>query len=137
MTDRPTVRTQAELEQTWRDLMSPLGFSRESLWFLLLDESGTALPQLTEIEDAGTPPTAEEAMSMASFLCELHPGPTRVAFLRTRPGRGGPGARDRAWAAVLYDACRAVGLPCEVVHLATDADVHPLPWDALPSAVPA
>ena len=38
---------------------------------------------------------------------------------------------DRAWAAALYAASRAAGLPAEVVHFADDDTLGPIPWDGL------
>jgi len=59
-----------------------------------------------------------------------HPG-SRFAFLRSRPGGGRPNAEDRAWARALYEAGRRAGAALEVVHLANDHDVCPLPMDDL------
>jgi hypothetical protein len=61
---------------------------------------------------------------------ELVPG-GRVACLPSRPGRAAVTDDDRAWASGLYDACRRAGLPAEVVHLATDEELFPLPLDEL------
>ena len=52
------------------------------------------------------------------------------AFLRSRPGRGTTN-EDRDWAAFLYAAGRAAGVSVEVVHLATDEEITPLPLDAI------
>ncbi len=54
MTDetfRPIIHGQADLEDAWRTLMEPLGFSRRSLWLMFIDADDRAMPQLTEIED--------------------------------------------------------------------------------------
>ncbi|VXC08793.1 hypothetical protein [Nocardioides sp. AX2bis] len=132
---RPTVNTQADLERLWRVLMRPLGFAETSLWAMLLDADGRPLPVLTEITDLAHLPDPGETRSMAAFLGDLvdeHVPGGRVALLRTRPGRGRARPDDLAWAAALHTALAAAGVPADVVHLATDDQVLPLPLDALP-----
>ncbi len=138
MTYEPIINTQADLEAAWRFLMGPLGFGGESLWLMFVRPDGVPIPQLSEIEDCAEPPTPEEAMRFRRVPRALRgasdePG-LRLAVLRTRPGSFGPTDRDRQWAAIVYDACRTASLPAEVVHLATDLDIYPLPWDALGSS---
>lgn len=136
MTYEPIINTQADLEEAWRFLMGPLGFGGESLWLMFIRPDGIPIPQLSEIEDCAAPPPPGEAAGFADFLGHFasadEPG-LRLAVLRTRPGSSGPTDRDRQWAAIVYDACRTANLPAEVVHLATDQDIYPLPWDALGS----
>ncbi len=131
---RPVIRTQADLERAWRRLMEPLGFGGHSIWLMMIDTDDRPLPHVTQIEDADDPPTPEQAQGLTSMLGELledvAPG-GRVAFLRSRPGGGGATATDRAIARALLDACRATGLPVDVVHLATDVDVLPMVADDL------
>ncbi|MFN8188989.1 MAG: hypothetical protein U0R78_00900 [Nocardioidaceae bacterium] len=138
MTFRPVISSQADLEAAWRFLMKPLGFSGESLWFMLVEPDGTVVPSITQLEDAAEPPDDDVLLSLTTHLStmidDLDLRGARVAFRRSRPGGGGPDARDRAWARSITSACRLVGLPCEVVHLATDHDVHPLPGDDLVAA---
>ncbi len=132
---RPTISSQADLEQLWRVLMRPLGFSRTSLWVMLVAADGRPLPTLTEITDLAPLPDPGETRSMVAFLGDLvaeHVPGGRVALLRTRPGRGRARHDDLAWAAALHTAFAAVGVPAHVVHLATDDQVLPLPLDALP-----
>jgi hypothetical protein len=128
---RPTVHTQAELERVWRHLMEPLGFGGASIWMMRIDPDRRAVPQLLEItETESAPESAQEADSFAELLGSLDataPGGS-FAFLRSRPGHG-IDAGDRAWASFLYDAGRVAGVRLEVVHLATDADLVPLPLD--------
>ena len=133
----PTIRTQADLERAWRFLMEPLGFSRTSVRMMLLDADDQPHSRLTEIEDCVGPPEPEGLAGFAEvarlLLADLAPG-GRWAFLRSRPGGSTVTPDDRAWARGLVEACRAAGVPTEVVHLATDCDVVPLPWDALAGA---
>ena len=133
MTDpyRPTVRTQADLEQVWRHLMEPLGFAGWSVWMMRIASDGRAVPHLLEVTEADeAPATLEETEAFAELLRDLDtadPGGS-FAFLRTRPGRG-MDREDRAWAAFLYGAGRSAGVRLEVVHLATDVDLVPVPLD--------
>ena len=126
---RPTIRSQADLEKVWRHLMRPLGFSHASIWLLRLDSDGAAVPALLEIAEAELAP--EEPEAFAALLVDLDsadPGGSH-AFLRSRPGGGGVAPDDRAWASFLYAAGRIAGVRLEVVHLATDVDIVPLPID--------
>jgi hypothetical protein len=133
MTFTPTVTTQADLEEVWRTLMGPLGFAGTSLWFMAVAPDGSVVPQLDQIEDCEELPLPEQLLGALSaihaVLDEAVPG-ARIAFLRSRPGVQGVDADDRSWARALYGAARAVGAPLEVVHLATDLDVWPMPADA-------
>ena len=128
----PTVHTQADLEQVWRNLMEPLGFGGHSLWLMLIEADGQVLPHLTQIEQAVAPPTDDQLAAFVGLLEHLRDrilGDGRLAFLRSRPGYGGPGPDDLAWARSLYAACRAAGVETDVVHLATDDTLVPLPMD--------
>jgi hypothetical protein len=138
---RPTIRTQVDLEAAWRQLMGPFGFSGHSLWMMVIEPTGQPVPHLAQIEDTERPPSEAEERGFADFLRGLadevlEPG-SRIAFLLSRPGSDGAAQRDRAWAARLYGACRIAGLPCEIVHLANDAVLLPLPMDELDTSVSA
>ena len=130
----PIIRTQSDLEAAWHFLMGPWGFGGASVWMLVVLPDDTLLPHLTEIAEADEPPDAEQTARFAEVLVGLglRPG-ERLAFLRSRPGGPDVTATDRAWAASLYAGARAAGAPCEVVHLATEGDVRPLPADELPA----
>lgn len=138
--DRPellpdTIRTQADLEATWRQLMEPLGFSGHSIWMLLITADDVPIPHLTQVEDVVEVPRPDDFASLADIardvLCGIAPG-GRVAFLRTRPGRDGADQVDRELAAGLVTACRRIGQQVEVVHFANDVLLAPLPLDELP-----
>jgi hypothetical protein len=135
MTYAPVIQTQADLQTVWRTLMGPLGFGGHSIWLMFIGADDRPVPQLTQIEDAEEPPDTQALDGLAevlrSVVDDLVPG-GRVACLRSRPGRSAVTAEDRAWASGLYDACRRAGLPAEVVHLATDEELLPLPLDELP-----
>jgi hypothetical protein len=134
MTYAPVIQTQADLEQVWRRLMSPLGFGGHSVWLMFIGADDRPVPQLTQIEEAVAPPDEEVLDGLAQVLRSVVDGLVpggRVACLRSRPGRAAVTDDDRAWASGLYDACRRAGLPAEVVHLATDDELLPLPLDEL------
>lgn len=130
-TYRPYVHTQADLEQVWRDLMHPLGFAGSSIWMLRLEPTGRAVPQLVEIAEAELAPDDPEPFAaLLTELDQVEPGGS-FAFLRTRPGSSAVDAGDRAWAGYLHAAGHLAGVRLEVVHLATDTDVVPLPLDEI------
>ena len=132
MTFRPTIRSQTDLRDAWRTLMGPLGFSRESIWLMLIARDDQPFPHLTKIDDAVDPPAGDELAGFAELIGELRseftPG-GRVAFLRSRPGRNVLTARDRDWARALYAVGRLADVPVDVVHCACDADLVPVPMD--------
>jgi hypothetical protein len=127
---RPQIRTQTDLEQMWRRLMSPLGFSGHTLWMVVIQDD-RPIPQVIEIVEAGEPPEPEDVDAFARMLEHLVVPDTRFAFLRSRPGGGRPDACDRAWARALYDAGGQSGAQIDVVHLAHDHDVLPIAVDDL------
>lgn len=134
MTDAP-ITTQSDLEQTWRALMEPLGFTRTSLWVVFLHPDGRPHKTLIEVPApsrmVAPDPSAPELQDLLEeWTTDQVPG-GRVAFLRTRPGRGGLDRTDRLWAAALYTAARLAGVPCEVVHAANDERLLPVPLDEL------
>lgn len=132
MTFQPTIRSQSDLHEAWSTLMQPLGFSRHSVWLMLIGHDDLPVPRLTEIEEAGDPPAGEELTGLAELLRMLHEeiAPDgRFAFLRSRPGDAGLTSADRAWARALYEAGRIAGVPIEVVHRACDVDLVPIPMD--------
>lgn len=129
---RPLLRSQADVQRMWATLMRPLGWRSRALWFAVVDEDDRPLPVLNEVDDLPADFDAEMARSLAivlrSVLDDVAPG-GRVALLYCRPGRGAVNREDQRIAAALYAGCRAAGVPVEVVHLATDDQVRPLPLD--------
>ena len=134
MTDpyRPLVRTQPDLEQVWRHLIRPLGFHRRSLWLLLIGGDDRPTPAITEVTDlpeaADTDTRDGLAQVLGQVASDLEPS-GRWALLLSRPGSHSTDDADRRWAAALYDVCRGHGIAHDIVHLATDADIVPIPLD--------
>jgi hypothetical protein len=129
---RPTITNQTELGEAWRHLVRPLGFHRRSLWLLLIDADDRPTPVLTEVTDLPEQVDPESMQGLAETLTHLleHLDPAgRWALLLSRPGTGRASETDLAWAAGLYDACRHHGIPHELLHLATDAEILPVPLD--------
>lgn len=126
----PVLRTQADVEQMWRRLMTPLGFTRCSLWMVAVHDD-RPFPRVLEIALTELEPEDGDAEALAGMLQHLAGRRQRFAFLLSRPGSGRPGASDRAWARELYAAGRLASARLEVVHLAHDDDVCPLPLDDL------
>jgi hypothetical protein len=128
--EQPELRTQTDLEQLWRRLMSPLGFGGHSLWMVVI-QSDRPVPQLMEIVEAVAPPEPADVASFAGLLERLASPDLRFAFLRSRPGCGRPDADDRAWARAMHEAGRRAGAAVDVAHLAHDDDVLPIVLDDL------
>lgn len=131
--DPEPVRTQSDLLQLWRGLMGELGFSLASTWVLHLDEDDRPTRRLLQIEDCADDPVPADLDSLTELLLRVGGTPPgRWVFLRSRPGRHGPDRTDHAWARGLAQACRRAGVVSDVVHLATDQRLVPLPVDDLP-----
>jgi len=129
---RPLIHTQAELEEVWGHLIRPLGFHRRSLWLLLIGADDRPTPVITEIQDLPDRPDAETSEGLAQllshFVTDVEPS-GRWALLLSRPGSQSTDDVDRCWAAALYDVCRRGGIAHDVVHLATDSAIVPVPLD--------
>jgi hypothetical protein len=109
--------------------MHPLGFAGASIWMLRLDSDRQAVPRLLEIAEAELAPDEPEPFGDLLRDLDSDDPDGSFAFLRSRPGPAAVNGDDRAWATFLYAAGRAAGVRLEVVHLATDTDIVPLPLD--------
>lgn len=130
--ERVSIHSTIDLEAQWRRLMEPLGFARRTLWALFIEHDGEVLPEILQIDDMPAAPSttdADNVVSLVGGLAAHTGGLLRLAFLFSRPGSSAPDDRDRAWARVLYDAMSAAGMRQEVVHVATDAVLVPVPLD--------
>jgi hypothetical protein len=133
---RPVLLSQVDLEECWRHLIRPLGFRGASLWLMPIGDDDRPLGQITEITEMPEPPEGIALHGLAELLRTLTDelGIPRMAFLRSRPGAGGPSSEDLRWALALRSAAHDAGLATDVVHLATDREIVPLPLDDLPAA---
>lgn len=131
--ENATVDTPADLEALWRRLMEPLGFAGRTLWMLLIRDDGAVFPELVQLDELPAAPTSDDADGLAHFVGHLvgEANHLRPAFLLSRPGRGGPDTRDRAWVEVVDRAVMRSGARREVVHVATDDTLAPVPLDDL------
>jgi hypothetical protein len=131
----PCIRTQVDLEDLWHDLLAPLGFTTPSLWLLVIGPDDRPVPMLTEVADTHELPDAEQRGGLGATLRrlvdELAPG-GRIACLRSRPGPDPVGRADKAWARIVVESARRAGVRCDVVHVATDVQLVPVPLDDLP-----
>src|SRR3954452_14610721 len=82
---RPIVRTQSDVEQMWRHLIQPLGFSGCSLWMVVIAAAGPG-PQIMELAELPLTPEDGDAEAISGVLTRLAAEGTRFAFLRSRPG---------------------------------------------------
>jgi len=130
---RPVLRTQVQLEAAWRHLMGPYSFSGRTVWLLMITSDDRPVPHLAEFAEL---PEVPDGMLVAGLTRVLAAAveeaePARLAFLLSRPGHDGVRPADRAWARALLDVAAALGTRGDVVHLATDRGVMPLPLDDL------
>jgi hypothetical protein len=130
---RPLIHTQRDLEAMWRRLMSPLGFTSHTIWMVVVQDD-RPVPRILQLVEAPDAPEDEDVDAFAGVLGHVAQPDTRFAFLRSRPGDGGPDATDKAWARCLHDAGRRSGARVDVVHLAHDHDVLPIVLDDLIAA---
>ena len=128
---RPLVRTQSDLEQMWRRLMSPLGFSSHTLWMVVIEDD-RPVPQIIEIVEAAEASRSRRtpSRSRGSSSTSLSPGCASRSSARGPEAADptpatGPG-RERS-----HEAGRRSGAAVDVVHLAHDHDVLPIAVDDL------
>lgn len=119
----PAVRTQADLDATWRALMGRLGFAHRRLWLLFLSADGRPLGPLVTIDDLPDGPFDLSVDDLVSLCREILDGPGgggSVAMLITRPGRDPWHVGDRAWGRFLTAAAHRIGGTVWPVHRAHD-----------------
>jgi hypothetical protein len=132
--DQLRVRTQADLQRLWELVMQPLGFRSTSLWVTFIGSDERPTRFLMEIAESDELPTPDEVDNLFDVLRQVlaeDPDDPSVAFLITRPGRGGTTAFDRELSALLLDGARASGVPVHPVHVADDVAVHAVTPDDL------
>lgn len=133
-TFRPKLATQADVERFWTRICHPLGWDRHDLWFVLVDADGRPLPVVQDVRDrpvAVDPGIVGNLVELWRRVCEeLVPGGS-IAVLLCRPGSAKVDESDRAWATAITTEATAAGVPLEIIHVASDAAITPLPWDAV------
>lgn len=132
-TYRPILRTQADLEAAWQHLIGALTFDGHSIWMMSIEADQRPFPHLTEFSGLGEQPGATFLRQLAEVLSRVFDEvpPDRLAFLVSRPGADDVRSGDRAWALALHQLARDLSLGCDVVHLATEHGIVPLPLDEL------
>ncbi|WP_291522783.1 hypothetical protein [Branchiibius sp. NY16-3462-2] len=100
------VRTDADLLETWRNLMGPFGFSKRSLWLIFIEEDGRLSPVILPIDGIPGEPDKQLLRNLAMVVRETirRELPTSAAFLLSRPGAAAVQDTDRHWAEQLAAA---------------------------------
>jgi len=98
---------------------------RRELWLLFLDERGCQLPVLTPI-DVPRRPGRRDAPRLAEFLGELVEAveAAELAVVYERRGRDLFSADDRAWLALVTEACALAGVALRGPILLHDGGVR-------------
>ena len=128
------LRTQTDVQRMWELLMQPLGFAALSLWVTFVDHRDAPIPMLLQVTEDDEVPTIDEVGSLCDVLRHVvdeRRDISSVAFLLSRPGRGGLIPSDRQLAHRLIAGAQAVGLPCAPVHVANDVAVLAIAPDDL------
>lgn len=134
---RPVLRSQSDVHAMWRAIIDPLGWHSHRLYVVLIDTDGRPLPLIHEVDDIRERMPADEADSIirAFRLAQREAVPDgRCALLYCRPGAGGVNLADRLACLRLYAAAQIHRLPVEVIHVATDTEIVPVPLDEVPAA---
>ena len=126
--------TQADVEKFWTEICHPLGWARHDLWFVIVGADRCPLPLVQDVRDR--PPEVEPELVQNLVEVwrrvreELVPDGT-IAVLLCRPGSAAVSAGDRAWAGAITAEAAVAGVPLEVIHVASDEAITPLPLDAV------
>lgn len=134
---RKTVRSSAELESCWRELIEPLGFSSRQLFAIVMDSDGEVFPHLINITDC--PESPEQAM-VANFVEILRDvskaagSNTSCAVVWARPTPSGCRESDLIWARSLARELARVGLARWPIHVANDSVLQVVGPDDLQAA---
>jgi hypothetical protein len=102
-----------------RDLVE--GAYRRQLWLMFLDEQHRQLPLLIPHDVPSTPNRAQRTGFRAfirDLVAQIHPA--SIAVVLERPGPDTVRSGDRAWFALVDDACRAAGVVLRGPILAHD-----------------
>lgn len=133
-TELPAVRHPRDLYDRWRTLITPLGFSRRTMWFAILDADGVMSPQLTQIDDLPAQVGLSECLPLLEMIDMIVSAvmPTgSAALLYTRPGRDAMNDDDRSWGRSLTAAAETVSVSLWPVHFANDRELKVFAPDEL------
>jgi len=105
--------------------MQQLGFGERLLRFVFVGPDRCLIKVLSDVEIGPRPVLAQlnELMSALRVLVDDVGGGSSVAFLLTRPGRGGLSQTDREWGRVLVEAAASFDVPIEPIFRANDEAV--------------
>ncbi|AXT84566.1 hypothetical protein C6I20_04705 [Aeromicrobium sp. A1-2] len=130
----PLVRTPAELEAVWRQLIEPLGFASRQIFALLLDRDGVVLPSVLNVAECPAAPdgpmVVNLARSLRQALDDVDPDGS-CAVLWARPSDAGTRASDIAWIRAITAAMSIQSLASWPVHTADDAVLRVMSPDDL------
>lgn len=119
------IASASDLQQRWRALMQDLGFGERLLRFTFVGPDRRIVKVLTEVEIGvhPSPRGLDGLMVVLRRMIEDMGEGHSVAFLLTRPGRGGLSNNDRRWGAAVVDAAGRFGVPVEPMFRANDEAV--------------
>jgi hypothetical protein len=131
-TFRPKLATQADVERFWTRICHPLGWDRHDLWFVLVDADGRPLPVVQDVRDRPVtvdPEVVRNLVDLWRRVCEELLPNGSIAVLLCRPGSAAVDPSDRDWAAAISAEAAAARVPLEIIHVASDVAITPLPLD--------
>ncbi len=132
--EMPPIRTQADLEQHWRLVMEPLGFSRPQLWINVLGPGGQPTRFLNQLDDLSADPDLQlldRIMQINRQILDSHAVDGSLALLLARPGPDRHTASDVEWATALTAIADSYDLPLRPIYLATNTDIRIISPDDL------
>ena len=114
--------------------MTPLGFSRRTIWIAILDADGMMLPKLTQIDDLPArvgPAECVPLLEMIEMVVSAVMPTGSTALLYSRPGRDAMTDDDRSWGRSLTAAAETIGVTLWPVHFANDRELKVFAPDEL------
>ena len=129
---RPVLCTQADVAKFWTEICHPLGWARHDLWFVIVGADGRPLPVVQDVRDRPSQVDPEIVRGLVEVWRrvreELAPDGS-IAVLLCRPGSSAVEAGDREWARAITAEAAAARVRLEVIHVASDVAITPLPLD--------
>lgn len=131
---RRVLRTQADVETFWTEICHPLGWARHDLWFVVVGADRRPLPLVQDVGDRPQevdPDLVRDLVEVWRRVREELLPDGSIAVLLCRPGSAAVSAGDRAWASAITAEAASAGVALEVIHVASDEAITPLPLDAV------